>query len=226
MRFKAIILAAAIASALPAAACSSGKSGLSADTTNRSSSSASQENHDYPLSAEAMKAKFTGIEALSEGPQLSVDDVTGTPGETVAVTLSVKGAEYNWSMCGLHITYPEVLSPEMLDPATREVKFKQGSASEYANAAISKTWEDNFPQELIDSHKGCLFFTEIFSGNQGGDGDIATFEFKIPEDAASGTVYDIGMYFLETDMFVNTEKDTAMEKYAFEHFKGGTITVK
>ena len=45
-------------------------------------------------------------------------------------------------------------------------------------------------------------------------------------DAKSGTVYPIGMYFLDTDMFQNTAKDISMEKYAFEHFQSGSITVK
>ena len=225
MRFRAILVAAAIAAVLPSAACSSGKSGLSADTANRSSSS-SKEDHDYPLSDEAMKARFTSIDEAAEGPLLKLSDVTAAPGETARVTLSVSGAANNWSVCGLHITYPDVIEPDMLDPENHEVKYTKGDASKNATAAVSKTWVDNYPQELIDTHKGCLFFTEIFNGNSGGDGEIVSFDFKIPENAESGTVYDIGMYFLETDMFINTDKDYSFEKYAFEHFSGGSITVK
>jgi hypothetical protein len=173
-----------------------------------------------------MKARFASIDEAAEGPMLKLSDVTAAPGETARVTLSVSGAANNWSVCGLHITYPDVIEPDMLDPENHEVKYTKGDASKNATAAVSKTWVDNYPQELIDTHKGCLFFTEIFNGNSGGDGEIVSFDFKIPENAESGTVYDIGMYFLETDMFINTDKDYSFEKYAFEHFSGGSITVK
>lgn len=180
---------------------------------------------EYPAADETIRRKYENVESVSEGPLLKLSDVTAGAGETAEVTLSVSGTT-GWSMCGIHVTYPKELKCAMRNEAERDVDYKLGSASAAAQASMSKTWVNNVPKELEDSGLQSLFFTEIFSEDGGEDGDIVTFSFTVPMDAKSGTVYPIGMYFLDTDMFQNTAKDISMEKYAFEHFQSGSITVK
>jgi phosphoribosylamine--glycine ligase len=71
----------------------------------------------------------------------------------------------------------------------------------------------------------------IFDGDKGGDGEIVKFYFKVPEKAKKGTVYPIGIYYMpptdeRSDMFIGTDGDKSREKYAFQNWTGGSITVK
>lgn len=218
MRIKAAALAALLFFTASATSCSSGS---------KTSSEASSEITivDYPDAEETIKNKYANVEGKSDGPVLKVSDVTAAAGETAAVTLSVSGSD-GWCMCGIHLTYPKELECVMRHPETREAEFMLGDASQAAQASLAKTWLDNFPRELEENGLASVFFTEIFNGDDGENGDIVTFKFKIPADAKSGTVYPVGMYFLDTDMFQNSSKDVSMEKYAFEHFQSGSITVK
>ncbi len=174
----------------------------------------------------AEKKSDNDVKAADDGPRLSINNVTAGAGETAEVTVSVENAEAKWSMCGLHITYPDELKPVFLNEAEDTIKFKKGSASDYSTAAIGMYWRDNLPAELTDNHLGSVFFTEMFNGNTGMDGDIVTLYFEIPMNAKSGTVYPIGFYVMDTDMFINNERDKAMQKYTFEHLTEGSITVK
>ena len=87
-------------------------------------------------------------------------------------------------------------------------------------------WQRNLAPELVRDKKRSVFFTTMFQDNNGKDGDIASFFFKIPDDAQPGTVYDLGYYYMDSDMFRNLENDMSLEKYAFEHLEGGSITVR
>ena len=108
------------------------------------------------------------------------------------------------------------------------LKYKAGVASEFNTGIVAMEWkkESNPPAELTEKGMGTMFFTVMFSGNEGQDGEILTLYLKVPEDAESGTVYPVGFYYLDTDMFRNTDNDSSFEKYAFEHMKTGTITVE
>ena len=62
-------------------------------------------------------------------------------------------------------------------------------------------------------------------------GEIVKFYFKVPEKAKKGTVYPIGIYYMpptdeRSDMFIGTDGDKSREKYAFQNWTGGSITVK
>ena len=166
------------------------------------------------------------VVAAEDGPKLSIDHTTAAPGEYAKITLSVKDAENNWQMCGLHITYPNVLKPEIANDEERYVRYSRGEASDYSTASLCMEWRDNMPEELTSNDLGCFFFTEVFTGNTGLDGDIASFKLKIPDDAEPGTVYPVGFYFKDGDMFLNEEKDKSLEKYAFENWQFGSITVE
>lgn len=171
----------------------------------------------------------TEVVAADDGPRVYIGNTTAKAGEYAEVTLYVENAEKNWSFCGLHVTYPDVLEPKMLDLVEDEdnlVDYKRGDASEYSSGATAVLWVDNLPEEITSNNLGCFFFAEMFSDNYGLDGDIATFWLKVPEDAESGTVYPIGFYYLETDAFQNMDGDLSLQKYTFENLKEGSITVE
>lgn len=160
------------------------------------------------------------------GPVISLSKTEVSAGQMAEVTLSVKGAQQKWNMCGIHITFPEELEIDMLDEEERLVKFDKGSASEYATASLAMSWTDELPEELAEEKLHSVFFTEMFDGNSGLDGDICTIHLKVPEDAQSGTVYPLSYYYMESDIFSNAEQNTAFQDYAFSHMQDGSITVK
>lgn len=168
----------------------------------------------------------TKIVAADHGAHLYIDNTTAKAGEYAEVTLYVEDAEENWNMCGIHITYPNVLTVDMIDEEERTVKYKRGEASDFSSASLCKLWVSNLPDELTSQNLGSFFFTEVFDGNQGLDGAIATFYLKIPDDAESGTVYPIGFYYLDSDLFINAENDLSLQQYAFENWTDGSITVE
>ena len=160
------------------------------------------------------------------GPVISLSKTEVSAGQMAEVTMSVKGAEQKWNMCGIHITFPEELEIDMLDEEQRLAKFERGSASEYATASLAMSWTDDLPEELVGEKLHSVFFTEMFDGNTGLDGDICTIYLKVPEDAQSGTVYPLSYYYMESDIFSNAEQNTAFQDYAFSHMQDGSITVK
>lgn len=170
----------------------------------------------------------TEVVAADDGPRVYIGNTTAKAGEYAEVTLYVENAEQNWSFCGIHITYPDVLEPKMLEFGDDEnlVDYSRGEASKYSSGATAMLWTNNMPEELTSNNLGCFFFAEMFSDNYGLDGDIATFQLKIPEDAKSGTVYPIGFYYMDTDAFQNMDGDLSLQKYTFENLKEGSITVE
>ena len=177
-------------------------------------------------SMELMRLKFSDVPEASSGPVIKISDVTARPGEIAAVTVSISGSEDKWNNCGIHITFPEELKCQLENDETRDVKYEPGSAIKKSAGFVAMEWQDNLDEELIRNHNRSLFFTVIFWENAGVDGDIATFYFKVPDDAKPGTVYDLGYFFMDTDMFRNTDDDLSYEKYAFEHLESGSITVR
>lgn len=180
--------------------------------------------------AAAFEAEFKKAEDLSEGPLLSLSNTTVKPGGTAEVTISVKNTDNNWTMCGLHIVYPDLLECVMDNEETREPKMTLGDALKGSAGAVSRLWKDNLPEKLTSVKKKSLFFTSMFSGNTGGDGDMVTFYFNVPSDAKPGTVYDFDFYYFNSDqakdMFRIGEENSSAEKYAFTHWQGGSVTVE
>lgn len=181
-----------------------------------------------PDSAEAMKNNFKDVPSVDEGPIISIGNTTAKAGEIAEVTVSVKGADLNWSNCGIHLTYPDVLKCVYMDNDDMFLKYKKGEASEENTGIVAMEWkkQNNPPKELTSQGLGTMFFTVMFKGNGGYDGDIITLYLQVPEDAESGTVYPVDFYYLSTDMFRNDENNLSLEKYAFEHTQAGTITVE
>lgn len=166
------------------------------------------------------------VEAAADGPRLSINNVTAKAGEVAKITISIENAEKAYSMCGYHITYPDILVPEMIDEEKRFVKKEMGDASEYNAGSVAMEWRDNKTAYLVENKLGSIFFTEVFDGDYGYNGDVVSFFLKVPEDAESGTVYPVDFMYIEGDIFQNMAKDAAMEKYVFENWKGGSITVE
>ena len=135
------------------------------------------------------------------GAILKLGDVTASPGETVE------------------------LKPVILDEAETTVKYKVGDASEYRTSSICMEWRDNKTDYLMDNKLGCIFFTEMFNGNGGTDGEIARFFFEVPLNAKSGDVYPLNFYYQESDLFMDDSMNTAYQALAFENWQGGTLTI-
>lgn len=223
MKFKT--LAVAILLCLGMVSCGE-KSGDSYSSPEESS--ATVDTIQLPDSKKAMEENFKDVPDADEGPLISVGNTTAKAGEVAEVKVYVEGADLNWSNCGIHLTYPDVLKCVYRDNDDMYLKYKIGEASEFNTGIIGMEWkkENNPPEELTSKGLGTMFFTVMFSGNNGQDGEIVTLYLKVPEDAKSGTVYPVGFYYLGTDMFRNIENDSSLEKYAFEHMKSGTITVE
>lgn len=166
------------------------------------------------------------VVAAKDGPRLYINDVKGKAGETVEVTISIENAERKWNMCGFHITYPDVIKPVMFDAEERLVKKSIGEAAEYNSGSIAMSWENNKTDYLISNNLGCIFFTAIFDGDRGLNGDVVTFSLNIPKDAKPGTEYPVDFMWIEGDVFTNEAMDKSMEKYVFENWRGGKIIVE
>lgn len=202
------------------------------DKKNNSSTSEGESQRTFPNEVVTAQPKetqsATEVVAAEDGPRVYIGNTTAKAGEYAEVTLYVENAEKNWSFCGLHITYPDVLEPKMFEFGDEEnlVDYSRGEASKYSSGATAMLWTENVPEEITSKNLDCFFFAEMFSDDYGLDGDIATFQLKIPEDAESGTVYPIGFYYMDTDTFQNMEGDLSLQKYTFENLKEGSITVE
>ncbi|MDE5855031.1 MAG: hypothetical protein K2H19_08230 [Ruminococcus sp.] len=190
------------------------------------SSESSQTERTFPAD-EVTEPPTEPISAAADGPRLYIKDTTAKAGEYAEVTLAVENANMNWYVCGLHITYSDALEPMMFEGGDeKDMDYTLGDASRRNSGSVTKLWRSGLPDEITEKNMGCFFFTEVFSDNHGLDGDIATFYLKVPEDAESGTVYDIGFYHMDSDLFMNKEEDLSLQMYAFENWKPGTVTVE
>lgn len=191
------------------------------------SSSVTADLNNAVINVDEMNEAFKDVPDLEgEGAHITLSNTTAKPGEMAEVTMSVSNADMQWNMCGIHIIYPDILKPEMKDHEERTVAFQKGDALEAATGIVCMEWQEGLPPVLTENKKGCLFLTAMFSGNQGGEGDMATFRFKVPDNAEPGAVYNLGYYYMNTDLFINEQNIPTYQKYAFTHMEGGTITVE
>ncbi|MBQ8961417.1 MAG: hypothetical protein IJ071_09465 [Ruminococcus sp.] len=222
MKLRLTALAAALLlGAASVTACGDKKSSSSdvdMDTYKNGESSASND----------VAEDFKDVAPVSDqdGALLTISNTTAKAGETAEITISVSNADYKWNMCGFHVTYPNVLTPQFFERERRLLKYEPGHAIDYASGFVAMWWEENLPQELIDQNKGAFFITSIFDDDRGQDGDIVTLYFDVPADAESGTVYNFDFYYQTDAVFSNAAKDPGYDKYVFEHWTGGTVTVE
>lgn len=222
MKLNKILAAVAAAAVLASSAACTKKQDYSS-TDNKTTDNRQEETLPEATEPEPTEPP---VVAAEDGPKLFIRDTEAAPGEYADVVVAVEDAKFLWSKCGIHITYPDVLEPEMSKPEEDLVDFERGKASNNSTASICMRWSGNKPEELSANNLGCVFFTEIFGGNDGMDGDIVTIRLKVPEDAQPGTEYEVGFMYRDGDMFINEEKDKSMEKFVFENWRSGKITVK
>lgn len=177
-------------------------------------------------SNEKFDEMFKDVPDSEEGPLLTIKDTTAKAGEVAEVTISVENAEGKWNFCGLHIIYPEELDCVNISDDKPDAEYTPGDACRRLNLNTAMEWQGKRPEELEDREVGAAFYTAVSTENNGKDGDIVTFYLKIPDDAESGDEYPVDFYYYNTDHFKGVENDLAFEKYAFSHWKGGTITVE
>ena len=233
LKFTAVVIAAAMAAA-GLTGCMEKKqpSSSTKSTTADVTTAASAENDSVPNgefvseSMELIKLKYADVPDLESGPELKISSTDAKPGEIAKVTVSVTGAKDKWSLCGIHVTYPDELECQLDGTGGNNAKYEAGSAVAGNSGFVAMDWRDNLDDELVSAHRQSFFFTTMFMESSGGDGDIATFFLKVPDDAQPGTVYNIGFYYKDSDMFRDLEGDMALEKYAFTHMTGGAITVR
>ena len=220
MNKRLLALSAALIMAFSSVGCSS-KSDSSKSSAGRAG---------MFVSEERFSNDYSGVEDAESGPLLTISNTKAKAGGIAEVTLSVSNADKKWKMCGIHIVYPDVLKCVLANEQDREPDYDTGDALRSAQASVAREWQDNLPDDLSKYHMGSVFFTALCSDNGGGDGDIVTFKFKVPDNAKSGTVYKVDYYYSSSDktkdMFSNETDDPAFEKYAFSHWTGGTVTVE
>jgi hypothetical protein len=221
-RFAAV--SAALMLALASVGCSSKSSSSS------SSSSATSKKSSMFVSEELFEKDFGSVSEAQDGALLKISNTTAKPGGIAKVTLSVSNAEKKWTMCGLHIIYPDLLKCVLEDEENREPEYETGSALKSVQASVAREWQNNLTDDLKNAHMGSVFFTAICNDDSGRDGDIVTFSFRVPADAKPGTVYDFDYYYYSTDrtkdMFSNKAGDEGYDKFAFTHWQGGSVTVE
>ena len=229
MHIRKIFAAAVVALMLTAVSCGGKKDNYVSPFDSGSESSPS-------LFDEMSSAETTGsevateapvvVEAAEDGPRLYMKDAVASPGEEVEITMAVENSMKKWDMCGIHVTYPDFLECKMMDEEEGFIEYETKEASSHRTGAVGMIWREGLPEALTSKNLGCIFFTETFSGTDfGGEGDIVTFTFKVPEDAQPGT-YPLGFYYRDSDMFIDTSQDLAMQKYVFENWREGTLTIE
>lgn len=156
-------------------------------------------------------------------PVLKIESAEGKAGETVGVTVSLSGADGKWSASGIHFAYDERLTAAKDE--LNQLMYEKGNAVDSMTDFIAVDWVDNRTDELINDKQNSIFFCSIGEDGSGNDGDIATFNFIIPQDAEVGTVYDLNFFYMDNDMFTNAAKEEEMQKYAVQNWINGSITV-
>ncbi|MCM1529283.1 MAG: cohesin domain-containing protein [Alistipes sp.] len=233
MKIKRIIAAAAAVLMLTAVSCGEKKDNYVSpfDSGSESSQGLFDEmskagDAEQSSEEEAVTEAPVVVEAAEDGPRIYMKDASASPGEEVEITLAVENSAKKWCMCGIHVTYPDFLECVMMDEEEGFAEYEPKEASQYSTGAVAMLWSEGLPEVLTSKNLGCIFFTEMFGGKDyGGEGDIVTFTFKVPEDAEPGT-YPLGFYYRDTDMFIDTAQDLSMQKYVFENWREGTLTIE
>lgn len=134
-----------------------------------------------------------------QGAAFTVGHIVGAPGQTVRVPVSIVN---NPGVAGARIT------------------VSYDSALTLSAAEVGEAFSDlqhTGPGRYVSP---CNFTWDSESGMATADGTVLTLSFSIPEDAASGDVYDITCTYREGDIY-----DEALNDVSFEMLSG-TITVE
>ena len=134
-------------------------------------------------------------------------------GGIIPVTISVTGADMKWCLSNMHLYYDAALTP-----VTNVLGYPEstwGEAATYLSCVNSV-------------EEGSIFTATAANENYGFDGDIVTYNFRLPEDYAPGDVYSLDLRYVSGDIFTNNIKDEAgmlMQAYAFSNLIDGYIEI-
>lgn len=131
-----------------------------------------------------------------------------TAGQTIAVNVTLEGADMNWSTSGIHLFYDNRLKL-VTDEFERPVTFGK---------ALSDLSKGCTVLESSDSNMNELFIATASSKDYGRDGVIATLNFKIPSNVSIGDEFKIEARYVPDSMFTNTKNDKQgrlMQAYLF-----------
>lgn len=160
-----------------------------------------------------------------DGPVIFIEGTEAKAGEIAEVSVAVKGAENNWQMCGIHVVYDDRLECVASADDPQSPDYVKGEAVFDMTAFVSMIWLENKDDILTERGLGSLFLTTIGENDCGKDGVIATYKFRVPDDAQPGDSYPIGFYYRDGDMFTNAANDPVLQLHAFANMEGGTIKV-
>lgn len=195
--FSALAIAAVAASASSMAAFADEANGFTQDQIDAS---------------ETKPVVSISVDGNDKGAVYSVDEAKG---KTVTVALKVDGAQLKYASTGFHVYYSDKLTLAT-DPDFGTIKVDGGKAIQKLSAGTPK--ED---PTAGAGFKG-VFVCTAGDSNMGINGEMWTFEFTLPADAAEGDVYPIDIIYKSNenaeDLFVNTEVNQAgqlMQAYTF-----------
>ncbi|MDE5946785.1 MAG: hypothetical protein K2G63_05750 [Oscillospiraceae bacterium] len=146
-------------------------------------------------------------------------------GEIVELQYNVSGTQ-GWCSSGIHFTYDSRLELEFRPDG--RILFEKGDAGlDIRGYEVRPVNPDFFPYKIdgLDENENCIFIATSSNGDYGYDGTIATFYFKVPEDAKAGTRYDFEFIYFENDMFTDRSRNQDMQDYAFANWNGGTVII-
>lgn len=197
--------------------CSSSKESSAVTEKSSSVSSVLSESSDFSDSEEKPVLKISETE-------ISYSELDHRNGTYVPVEYSVSGLKNGWASSGIHIAYDNRLEVEK--DFTDCPAFEKGDASENMFYMVTISWQgENPPDEIPDKTMDNFSVITADSDNNGDNGVIAKFNFKVPADANAGDVYRIEFFRYNTDCFRNTDNDSAMEEYAFNNWQNGYIKI-
>lgn len=160
-----------------------------------------------------------------EEVEISYSELDHENGTIVPVNYSVSGIVNGWSSSGIHIAYDDRISVEA-DEITGTPSFETGEASRHMNSVISIFWQgENPPDELSGKNMDNITMITSDSSDKGGNGVIASINFRVPADAKAGDIYAIEFFRYKTDCFFNKTADVSMQEFAFENWKNGYIKI-
>ena len=169
-KFTAAVMAAAMAAA-GLTGCmekkqpsSSNKSTETAVTTSAAENNSTPKGEFISESMELIKLKYADVPDLESGPELKISDTSAKPGEIAKVTVSVTGAKDKWSMCGIHITYPEVLECQMENEKIIPQSMSLARLLPRIQALWLWTGVRNLDDELVREHQTVLLLYHYVYG--------------------------------------------------------------
>ena len=183
-----------------------------------------QANEEVPYDAASYTTsdQYMSPEGATITPSVKIQKVevkeAEAPGKTVTVDFTVSGADEKYASIGMHFVYDERLTLKNITQPTAKGQDDEGNPINTGSSGLS--FQKNLMNE--DGKKGMAFFATAGPDNLGKDGVLATARFTLPENAAAGDLYPIGVEFssnaTSVDGFADvprTDAGNLMQAYVF-----------